>query len=133
MKPRIKRWLFIGTGSVAVLIVSSAWLVTSLNRSSAISATLRWARLDPFPVQSAQLKVKSTGSMFSREIEISFKGDPKLIEEWIHTSPGTKAIVPEKDSNGWWLYTISPGGGAVHAELRLSPDKAYARVRAVWS
>ena len=133
MKPRARRLFLIGFGALTVLVLCGVWLANSLNRNSAIRATQEWGRLDAFPVPTSDLEVKTSGSMFTREFLITFSGDPQRIQDWVDKSPGTKGLVPVKDANGWWLYKIQPGGGAAAAELRLSPDKSKALVRAAWS
>ena len=135
---KLSRKLWILCASSVILLLLGGWFVFSaaspLNRDSAIRATLNWARLAPFPVPASELRVKASGSMFTRQFRISFVADPQRIQEWLEASPGTRGLEPlsERDSAGWFIYSIDPAHGII-AEVHLSPDKRKVIVIAIWS
>jgi hypothetical protein len=133
---KVSRKLWLVFVSAVILALVGGWFVFSvgspLNRGSAIRTTLKWGRLALFPVAASALHVETSGSPFTRQFRISFTGDPKKIEEWIAASPGTRGLLPERDSNGWFKFSIAPDQALI-AEVHVSLDNRQVKVIAAWS
>jgi hypothetical protein len=134
-----RKYFLIGAAAAAIaLLLAAGWFVFAIesppNRASAIRATLEWGRLAPFPVLDSELHIKTSGSAFTRQFDISFTGDPEQIQQWIRSSPGTRGLVPllKRDPDGWVVYQIEPEKALI-VEVHVSPDGRQVRVRAVWS
>ena len=123
--------------ALAVLTCFAGWLVLSndspINRASAIKATCEWARLNRFPDSAKNIKVETTGSIFTREFRITFSATPESIQSWLRESPGTRTAIAKSEDSGRMIYSITPGGGAQFAEVSISNDKRTVRIRAYWS
>ena len=115
---------------LAVLAVGLTLFVK--NRQSAIDTAIEWARLQPPPVSSLRVNVDTSGSMFSREIQLSFRADRDQLHRWLLESDGiSDAKVSTKGSVT--LYDIRPGGGAQFAEVRVDESTGHVIVRTYWS
>lgn len=136
-----KKWLVGGCLGIMLLGLLAAlvagWLVldpgSPLNRGSSIKATREWARLADFPPTVEDLRIETTGSMFTREFKISFRDTPTNVLKWINASPGPSSAMPSTDAGGWRIYNYPAGGGAVFAEVRVSPSGEVVRIRTYWS
>lgn len=103
-----------------------------LNYLSAISATKEWARLNDFPKSFKVINLEVLGSMFTREFVVTFKAPLDDIDKWLEESPGTANVTPSIDGS-IRNYTIEPGGGAQHAELKVDEEAETVRIRVYWS
>lgn len=119
-----------------VLLAAAGWMLISpdspLNRASAIKASRAWARLEPFPRSAGEMKIRITGSMFTREFYISFTAPPEDIQKWLDASAGTREAKKRQDF-GTVVYEIAPGEGAQFAQVTLSRDKRTIFIRTYWS
>ena len=131
-------WLC-GVGAIVSAVLGLAgWYLMSPNspenRSSAIQATCEWARLNPLPVQDEEVNVTTKGSMFTREFIIEFEAPADRILQWLKESPGTAAAFSSSKGHAQDTHLeITPGGGAVFAEITVSQNGRHIRVRAYWS
>ncbi len=82
--------------------------MNATDRRDAITATLDWARLAPFP-KSARDVVTQEGNMFTRAFRVSFSAPKEDITRWVEESPGLREIEPDKESSQR-KYGIKPGG-----------------------
>jgi hypothetical protein len=96
--------------------------LTGERRDSAISATLKWGRLAPFPTSAQNVVVKTEGNMFTRSFEVHFQAPAQDIDRWIKESPGLAESTPLFE-NGSRKYFIKPAGGANRAEVRISNNQ----------
>lgn len=130
---------FCGVAAIVSAVLGLAgWYLMSpnspKNRSSAIQATCEWARLNPLPVQDEEVNVTTKGSMFTREFIIEFEAPADRILQWLKESPGTSAAFStSRDKAQDTHLEITPGGGAVFAEITVSQNGRHIRVRAYWS
>lgn len=139
-KPRKKpvlRWFFI-VGLVATLGIT--WFVQSVfspdspaNRASAIRCTLEWGRLAPFPTSARELTTTIEGSAFTRSFRVNFVAPPAEIEQWLQQSPGTRSVTPKTPSPGIRNFEITPGGGAVWADVTVDDITHRVAVYVCWS
>lgn len=120
----------------AVLLAAAGWLLISedspLVRASAIDATCAWARLEPFPKSASEVKIRVTGSMFTREFHISFTAPPEDIQKWLELSAGPREAKKQL-ADGTITYEIEPGEGAQFAQVTLSRDRRKVFIRTYWS
>ena len=103
------------------------------NQTSAINATLEWARLAPLPSDAVNVNIQVKGGMFTRGFVVEFSASKESIAEWLSISPGTMDIQPQKTQQGDYVYGIKPGGGAQFAELILFEDGQQVRITTYWS
>lgn len=142
-KPRFKRrrlWvggcllLLLGAGS---LIGVAAWLLLDPNsflmKPSAVQCACEWGRLDPLPVPLSQVHVTTRGGMFTRELEVTFEGDPRAILDWLKKSPGTHSAFHGFAKPQDLHLEITPGGGAVFAEITVSKNGSRVVIHTYWS
>ena len=118
--------------AVTITVAVGAILLHVSHDDSAIKCVCEWARLAPFPRSAANLTVRTSGSMFTREFDVEFDGPLKDINDWIALSPGTTALVPEK-AGSRRHYSIIPGGGAEFAELTVDDATGHVHIHAYWS
>jgi hypothetical protein len=122
--------------AIAVFIIGSAaagtLYLSHVNRRSAITTTILWARLAPFPQQARHVRVDVKGSMFTREFVISFDSPPVVIQQWIASSPGP-ASARRVVTGPITTYAITPGGGAAFAELKVDKGMSHVVIRSFWS
>jgi len=125
--------------TISILLVS-CWSLTCHKqdpvlkgeaKDAAISATLVWARVAPFPVTQEELLVTTEGSMFTRSFRVRFHAAAEDIIEWVHGSPGLRETEPTSE-DGSKKYVIKPGGGANRAEVKIS-SSGEVTVYASWS
>jgi hypothetical protein len=118
-------------------IIVGGWFILSpespINRASSISVTKQWARLADFPTTHTDLRVQTSGSMFTREFEIVFRDTPANITKWIEGSPGPSSVEPTTDSSGWRIYSYPAGDGALFSEIHVSPAGDEVRIHTYWS
>jgi hypothetical protein len=106
---------------------------TPLFKQSAISATLKWGRLAPFPSTAEQFSITTEGNMFTRAFRASFTAPPSDIEQWLQQSPGTREVSPTTPSPGIRRFQIVPGGGAQLAEITVDDTKNRVFIYVAWS
>jgi len=102
-------------------------------KSSALSTTYEWARLEPIPESAKDISVESVGSMFSREFRISFSAPVADVNSWLQASSGTNEANPKLRDDGSRVYDVKPGGGAQFAKVIVSKDGTKVRIRTYWS
>lgn len=117
---------------VCLAILAMAVTLFVLNRQSAIDTAIAWARLAPPPVSSLRVNVDVSGSMFSREIRLSFRPTEDQLERWLLASDGISdaQIIRHSEVTS---YRIQPGEGAQFAEVRVNESTGYVEVRTYWS
>jgi hypothetical protein len=140
MKPAIKKPLLLASVTLFASVVLGAglmWFVfdaeSPLNRESVVSATREWARLDPFPSSTRNMRLETTGSLFSREFAVEFDAPKADVQKWLSSSPGTSESTPLHQADGSLRFEIKPGGGAQFASIIVSRDGTHVRIRAYWS
>ena len=126
--------LFLAT---CLVIIAVVWMLPSSGghpyRNSALATSQEWARVARIPQTATSLNVEAKGSAFSREFEITFRDKPVNISTWISASPGPSSTTPSVDDSGWTVYSYAAGGGAVFAEIRVSPQGDEVQIRTYWS
>jgi len=115
-----------------LLVIAGYVFIQYDNYYSGLAATKEWARLNDFPATATEVTVSHYGSMFTREFTVEFNAPLADIETWLMQSPGTKEVVPVFDGT-LRKYSITPGGGAQHAELDLDEATGHVRINAYWS
>ena len=140
MKPRTKRILRIVGCVLAVGAVAAVWFGymlfspgSSWNRAAAIRCTLEWGRLAPFPASARDLKITTSGNMFTRSFHISFTAPADDIELWLRQSPGTRGVVPTTETPSIREFQIAPGGGAQAASASVDDAKHRVSIDVSWS
>jgi hypothetical protein len=71
--------------------------------------------------------------MFTRTFIGSFEDDPEVISAWLESSVGVQQGSKKLQPDGSTEYHLKPGGGAMWAELIVSPDGRVVRFKAYWS
>lgn len=120
---------------LCVMVVTGVvfYFVKAAEETSAIASTQEWARLSDFPLTRKEFQIETLGSAFTREFRITFRDTPQNIKKWLSACPGPASVVPSKDKDGWIIYSYPAGGGALFAEVRISPDGDFVRIRTYWS
>ncbi len=119
--------------SIALLILIAITLaVLGYNRHSAIQTAIAWARVAPLPVTSICVDVETSGSMFTREITLSFTPTESQLFNWLIDSDGISDA--ERISSGdVTRYLVLPGEGAQFAEVSIDEAIGLVTIRAYWS
>lgn len=97
-----------------------------------IRVALEWARMNPIPASAAGVDVDMKGSMFTREFVVQFTAPASDVDAWLLASPGTCSETPTRDGTVR-KYSISPGGGAQFAEVRVDEESCRVTIRTYWS
>jgi hypothetical protein len=88
--------------------------------------THEWTRTAPLPPDAQNPQILSKGSSFTRQFRASFQWrDQAALKAWIVASPGLSDAKVTTAADGTRIYQITPGGGALFAEIRIHP---YLRV-----
>ena len=110
----------------------AARVVDYLDDQSAYAATLKWARLAPYPASARHRTVEVTGGMFTRGFVVDFDAPVADLHAWLLASPGaTTAGVAGAPARRH--YSITPGGGAMFAEMTVDFTRGHVRIRTYWS
>ncbi len=129
--------MFVLFSIVLIFVAVAGYLVfcpsSPINKSSAIAATIAWARLAPFPKSVSMLNVETHGSALTREFTITFEAPVHDIETWLVKSPGTKEITPVLQKDGSYKYSITTGEGAAFAELFFFKKNGRVLIHTYWS
>lgn len=113
--------------------VGGAWLaMREFDRRSGIQSVLAWARLSPIPSAARGLELTASGGMFTRGYTLVFYVDAEEAAAWLASSPGMVGATATENGSVT-TYDIEPGGGAVHAELRIDHNLGKVTVYAHWS
>jgi len=113
---------------VAALLGYRAW-----DRSEMLRLTLDWGRLAPLPESKQDFTIATEGGLFTRAFRTSFSAPMADVERWLHDSPGTRDVTPERPSPTSRKYLIVPGGGAEHAEVNVDESCGAVRIYVYWS
>lgn len=126
-------WIMIMAGIVFVVLIAIpliAKLITYVDVDSAKSCVFQWARLDQFPDNVQDFKVKVTGNMFTRGFEVTFHAPPQVLEAWVKRCPGLNEAEVTVDGTRK-IYAIKPGGGAQYAQVVIDGEQVF--IRTYWS
>ena len=126
--------LFLAAG--LILVIALAFLIFPTgpaNQASAIATAREWGRLAEIPATASILKAEATGSAFTREFAVTFRDTPANIRTWISSSPGPASATRSVDASGWTIYEYKAGGGALFAEVTVSPTGDEVRIRTFWN
>lgn len=132
MKPFRIRALTWVLACIAALLILFLVVGHFLDQDSAISATLQWARLAPFPASARDRKIETDGGLFTSEFTISFTAPPGDVSRWIKASPGPASASHTSDGSVT-IYSITPGGGASFAEVRVDEKTGRVIIHTYWS
>ncbi len=126
--------------AVPVLVVASTSLVLPPRewalQDSAIAPACEWAGASPLPPSATDLHVQASGNMFARDLRIRFQAPADDVRDWIARSPGPNAPTARRieEPDGTVRYFMEPAsGGAVHAEITISPDGGRVEIHSIWS
>jgi hypothetical protein len=115
-----------------IIAVSIVLFMTFANgcvfKESAIETTLEWARLATLPVSKSQVDVEVTGSIFTRGFRVAFSAAPDPLESWLSASEGIADAEIYREGD-FTRYKISPGGGAMFAEVRVNRNTGDVYIR----
>jgi hypothetical protein len=141
-KTSTKKW-WLGAGCLGLLLAAGLVVIIALafliypsgpaNQASAIATAREWGRLAEIPATASIVKNEATGSAFTREIAVTFRDTPANIRTWIASSPGPASASRSVDASGWTIYEYKAGGGALFAEVAVSPAEDEVRIRTIWS
>jgi hypothetical protein len=126
------RLIIVLMAALAVIVIAGYLYLQNANYRSALDTTKQWARLSDFPSSATNVRVKTSGSMFTREFTVTFRAPLEDIDSWLQESPGTAESTPKADGS-IRRFTIKPGGGAQHAELEVDDDAGLVRINVWWS
>lgn len=100
-----------------------------LEKASAISTTIEWAQLAPFPDNIYDFNITTKGSSGTREFNCEFKASKETILAWLKKCPSlSEEINFEKD-----IFEIAPGGGAQFAEITVDWNIGKVVIVTYWS
>jgi hypothetical protein len=140
MQTRTKRIVLILCGIFVLGGGGFAWLGYTLfcpesasNRASAINCTLAWGRLAPFLQSAQQFHISVGGTLFTRRFRASFVAPPPDIEQWLQQSPGPREATLTTPSPGVRHFEITPGEGAMHAEVIVDDVRHCVSIYVYWS
>ena len=102
-------------------------------RNEMLRATLDWGRLAPLPASMHDFTITAEGGTFTRAFRTSFSAPIVDVERWLHDSPGTRDVTPERPSPASRRYLIVPGGGAAHADVTLDESSGAVGIYVYWS
>jgi len=117
---------------ISITVILGYFLISYINEKSARSTTLEWSRLAYWPECAKKERAATSGSMFTREFEYSFKCPLQEVEQWLDESSGIKDAEIDKQGQ-LTIYKIKPGGGAQFAELRVHSKTGSVNLRVYWS
>jgi hypothetical protein len=126
--------LFLAAGLIVVIALAFLIFPTGpANQASAIATAREWGRLAEIPATARILKSEATGSAFTRQIAVTFRDTPGNVRIWISSSPGPASATRSVDASGWTIYEYKAGGGALFAEVTVSPTGDEVRIRTFWN
>lgn len=127
------------TRAVAILILLSAvGLIAGYEmyrlhvHASGLEAAREWARMSPIPETACGVLVETRGGPFTREFTIRFNAPHDDIRLWLNNSPGTSNLKPVAKGRTR-VYTVTPGAGAMHAEVTVDDDADSVVIHTYWS
>lgn len=134
---------FVGAVAVVLLAVATIYGLgltfgppgyPYFNEPSARAATLEWARLSPFPAGMKSFTIVTAGSMFTRQFQVAFFGEPAEIEAWVRSCPGVMDEKTQKETaaDGTVIYTLAVEGSGF-AELKHHPLRGTIEITTSWS
>ena len=113
-----------------------AWLAEEKRSAKdpkvAISKTLAWSGLSPFPASKKNLQIETEGGIFTRGFRISFQAPPEDIKRWWQQSLGTNSTIPaiiESERR----YELTPHGGANSASVTVNMKSGLVKIYVSWS
>jgi hypothetical protein len=98
----------------------------------AISKTLAWSGLSPFPASKKNLQIETEGGIFTRGFHVSFQAPPEDIKRWWQQSLRTNGSIPaiiESDRR----YELTPNGGANSASVTVNLKSGLVKIYVSWS
>ena len=123
-------FLFIGL----VIVPYFTNTIMPWKRNSAIETTLLWGGLAELPDQANNLKVQTTGGMFTRTFHLEFNLSEQQLKKWIAMSNRLKELTPLTQSDGTNLYEIYPGeDGAIGGTVLINFQKGNVKIKMAWS
>src|SRR4051794_32265324 len=81
-----------------VCIVGLFFAYRAWDRHEMLRVTLIWGRLAPLPTPAQNFTITKDGSVFTRAFRASFTAPVAVVERWLHESPGTRDVTPERPS-----------------------------------
>lgn len=101
-------------------------------RASGLEAARQWARMSPLPATANSLYVETRGGPFTREFTVRFHAPLDDVEKWLNDSPGTSSLKPSVTGK-MRVYSVEPGGGAMHAEVTVDDTSGIVMIHTCWS
>ena len=103
-------------------------------RSNAIETTLLWGGLAELPEQANDLKVKTSGGMFTRTFFLEFNLSEPELQQWIRNSKRLKELTPKTQTDGTNLFEIYPGeDGAIGGTVLINFQQGNVKIEMAWS
>jgi hypothetical protein len=134
--PSRRRWLSkrkICVALTLLALVAALLGYRSWSRSEMLRVTLDWGRLAPLLASKQDFTITTAGGMFTRAFRASFSASMADVERWLHDSPGTRDVAPERPSPTSRKYLIVPSGGAAHAEVTVEESSGAVGIYVYWS
>ncbi|TWU35598.1 hypothetical protein Q31b_50330 [Novipirellula aureliae] len=129
----IAKWLLIGFAALLVAVMIGGYAMYRYHvRTSGLEAAQQWARMAPLPDSASGLVIETRGGPFTREFTIRFNAPSNDVNSWLDKSPGTSELKPVVNGN-IRVYTVEPGGGAMHAEVMVDDDLGSVSIHTFWS
>jgi len=133
MQASTRHRLQLAAVAALVCFLGLSFVYRAWDRRESVRTALLWGRLAPLPASAHGLYIRKTGSPFTRELRISYRAAPEEIQKWLETSPGTRGLRPERPTANLRKFSISPGGGAQYAEVRVDDSLNEVWIRVYWS
>ncbi|MCK5475854.1 MAG: hypothetical protein KAI71_04715 [Candidatus Pacebacteria bacterium] len=124
--------IYVIFGLIVLFLIIASSVVSCRDQKDIVRITQEWANLSSFPENAKITSVKKTGSIFTRGFRVKFTAPEKDIRKWLHDSPSTSLITPEKNGDVE-KYFIKSAGGAQFAEIIYNTKTNEVYVRVYWS
>lgn len=133
---RILYKIIIGLASIIVLVIVPYFTHTIMpwEKANAIETTLLWGGLARLPENADNIRIETSGGMFTRTFSLEFDLSQEELKEWVKTSQRLRDHFSETQIDGTELYKIYPGEeGAVGGTVRINFSNGTVQIDMSWS
>ncbi len=104
-------------------------------KNSGIETALLWSGIDALPTWAQDIAIETNGSSFTREIVLTFTGEPQQVYTWFLDMSSLLHIplTSNFDPDVWHTYTLDPQSGAQSASLSVHKSLGEVKISVSWS
>ena len=118
---------------IPTVVAETRCAYSPINQKIAVTNALEWSRLLELPDSAHNIEAETSGNIFTREIEVTFKASSEDIDKWISESPGTKNVIPIILSNGNSKYLVEKMEKVSFSELIIYKNENKVYLITYWS